>query len=90
MEIAERWRPQIMLLDLGIPGGGLEALTQIGARVPSVRCMILTVCDLATTAISALNAGARGYLLKGVSASDLKKAMWTVVNEQTSFCPNLP
>lgn len=87
LEIAERWRPQIILLDLGIPGGGLEALRQVSARVPSVRCMILTVCDLAATAISALNAGARGYVLKGVSAGDLKKAIWTVVNDDSFVSP---
>lgn len=87
LEIAERWRPQIMLLDLGIPGGGMEALKRIVVQVPSVRCMILTVCDLATTAIVALNAGAKGYVLKGVSAGDLKKAMWTVANDESFVSP---
>ncbi|KRB24081.1 hypothetical protein ASD99_29465 [Mesorhizobium sp. Root695] len=87
LEIAERWRPQIMLLDLAIPGGGMEALKRIVVQVPSVRCMILTVCDLATTAIAALNAGAKGYVLKGVSAGDLKKAMWTVANEESFVSP---
>ncbi|WP_181183318.1 response regulator transcription factor [Mesorhizobium sp. B3-1-7] len=87
LEIAERLRPQIMLLDLGIPGGGLEALKHIVARTPSVRCMILTVCDLANTAISALNAGAKGYVLKGVSPGDLKKAMWTVINDESFVSP---
>jgi two-component system nitrate/nitrite response regulator NarL len=87
LEIATKHRPDLMILDLGIPGGGIEALLKISANVPSVRCMILTVCDSAETAIRALNAGAKGYVLKGVSAQDLKAAIWMVIKNSSYVSP---
>lgn len=88
LQIANVHRPNIMLLDLGIPGGGIEALKQIRIQVPSTRCIILTVCDNADTAINALNSGAQGYILKGVSGEDLKTAIWTVSNNETFVSPD--
>ncbi|HDZ73650.1 MAG TPA: response regulator transcription factor [Aurantimonas coralicida] len=87
VDIAQRQKPDLMILDLGIPGGGISALTRIAALVPSVKCIILTVCDSAETAISALNAGAKGYILKGVSARDLTGAIWTVVHDESFVSP---
>lgn len=87
VEIARKNRPDVMILDLDIPGGGMEALKQISASFPDIRCIILTVCDRAETAIAALAAGAKGYILKGVSASDLKKAIWTVVSDESFVSP---
>jgi two-component system, NarL family, nitrate/nitrite response regulator NarL len=88
LQIANVHRPNIMLLDLGIPGGGIEALKQICIQVPSTRCIILTVCDNADTAINALNSGAQGYILKGVNGEDLKAAIWTVFNNETFVSPD--
>jgi two-component system nitrate/nitrite response regulator NarL len=87
LQIAELHRPDIMILDLNIPGSGIEALKQMVVEFPSVRCIILTVCDSAETAIEALNAGAQGYILKGVSAADLKSAIWTVFNNESFVSP---
>jgi DNA-binding NarL/FixJ family response regulator len=87
LQIASAHRPDILLLDLNIPGCGSEALKQIGIEFPSVRCIILTVCDSAEVAISALNAGAQGYILKGVGAAELKSAIWTVHNNETFVSP---
>ena len=82
LQIANVHRPNIMLLDLGIPGGGIEALKEICIQVPSTRCIILTVCDDADTAINALNSGAQGYILKGVGGEGLKAAIRTVFNNE--------
>jgi two-component system, NarL family, nitrate/nitrite response regulator NarL len=87
LQIAQLHRPDIMILDLNIPGSGIDALKQIVIEFPSVRCIILTVCDSAETAIEALNAGAQGYILKGVSAADLKSAIWTVFNNESFVSP---
>jgi two-component system nitrate/nitrite response regulator NarL len=87
LQIAQLHRPDIIILDLNIPGGGIEALKQIAVEFPSVRCIILTVCDSADTAIGALNAGAQGYILKGVSGTDLKSAIWTVFNNESFVSP---
>jgi two-component system nitrate/nitrite response regulator NarL len=87
LQIAQLHQPDIMILDLNIPGSGIEALKQIVIEFPSVRCIILTVCDSADTAIEALNAGAQGYILKGVGAADLKSAIWTVFNNESFVSP---
>lgn len=87
LQIAKLHRPDIIILDLNIPGGGIEALKQIVLEFPSVRCIILTVCDSADTAISALNAGAQGYILKGVSGGELKSAILTVFNNESFVSP---
>ena len=87
LQIAQLHRPDIMILDLNIPGCGIEALKQIALEFPSVRSIILTVCDTADTAIAALNAGAQGYVLKGVSGADLKSAILTVFNNESFVSP---
>jgi len=87
LQIAHLHRPDIMILDLDIPGRGIEALKQIVVEFPSVRCIIFTVCDSADAAIDTLNAGAQGYILKGVSAADLKSAIWTVFNNESFVSP---
>ena len=87
LQIADVHRPDIIILDLNIPGGGIDALTQIAVEFPTVRCIVLTVCDNADTAISALNAGAQGYILKGVSGGELKSAIWTVFNNESFVSP---
>lgn len=87
LEIAKVHCPDIMILDLGIPGGGLEALKQITIEYPSVRCIILTVCDDPQTAIAAMKSGAQGYILKGVGARELKAAILTVYNNESFISP---
>lgn len=87
VQIAAKSRPDLMILDLDIPGTGMEALRQINASFPTIRCIILTVCDRAEIAIEALEAGAKGYILKGVGAGDLKKAILTVINDESFVSP---
>jgi DNA-binding NarL/FixJ family response regulator len=85
VEIATAHRPKIMILDLGIPGDGLETLKQLCIEFPKTYCVILTACDDPQAGIAALNAGAHGYILKGVSASELKAAIWAVYKNESSF-----
>jgi two-component system nitrate/nitrite response regulator NarL len=85
LHIAAANRPRIMLLDLGIPGGGIETIKQMCIEFPETHCVVLTACDDPQTGIAALNAGAHGYILKGVSATELKAAVWAVYKNETSF-----
>jgi two-component system, NarL family, nitrate/nitrite response regulator NarL len=87
LDIAKAHRPQIMLLDLGIPGGGSEALRQICDEFSGIRCIILTACDSADAAVAALSSGARGYILKGISGNDLKSAILSVANNESFISP---
>jgi DNA-binding NarL/FixJ family response regulator len=85
LEMVSAHRPNIILLELRIPGGGIEILKQMRVEFPETRCVVLTACDDPHIGIAALNAGAHGYILKGVSARELKAALWAVYKSETSF-----
>jgi DNA-binding NarL/FixJ family response regulator len=68
-------RPDICLLDLYMPGGGMAAVWEIAARLPEARIVILTVSDTDANLFGALRAGAVGYLLKTMNLERLPDAL---------------
>ena len=76
--IAEQIKPQILLLDIGIPGGGLQAARTIAARAPTVQVVMLTASDSDEHVAEAVAAGAKGYLVKGAGASEVIEAVRSV------------
>ena len=64
--LAAELLPDVVLLDITIPGGGLEAAAQIAASSPVTRIVMLTASEAEDDVLKALKAGARGYILKGV------------------------
>jgi two-component system, NarL family, nitrate/nitrite response regulator NarL len=87
ISLAIRYRPDVMLLDVTMPGGGMEALKAIVVKAPTVRCVILTACDDAAVAMAAINTGARGFILKGVSSGNLLAAIEVVMADQSYVSP---
>ncbi len=75
VEAALRERPQLCLLDVEMPGGGIAAATAIVRSVPETRVLMLTVCRDADVAAAARHAGAVDYLLKDVTAEHLRAAL---------------
>ncbi|MCO6051788.1 response regulator transcription factor [Mesorhizobium sp. RP14(2022)] len=63
--------PQIVLLDISLPGGGLNVITELMARNPNQKIVMLTVSEDREDLMRALKAGASGYVLKGVGARSL-------------------
>jgi two-component system nitrate/nitrite response regulator NarL len=63
--------PDVVLLDVTMPGGGLEAARRISAACPATRIIMLTVSEDEDDLLLAMKAGASGYVLKGVSAHEL-------------------
>jgi DNA-binding NarL/FixJ family response regulator len=86
---AVRYRPDICLLDVRMPGGGLSAAWEIAARLPRARVVMLTVsgedCDLFT----ALRAGAAGYLLKTMNFARLPDALAGVSSGEAAISPSM-
>lgn len=72
-------RPDVTLMDLRLPGmGGVDAIRAIRAEFPDARIIVLTTFDGDEDIFRALQAGARGYLLKGMNLDDLTGAIRTV------------
>lgn len=76
VELAARVRPDVALLDVGMPDiGGVEACAAIRARSPDVRVLMLTVSEDALDVRAALKVGASGYLLKDMPPRALVDAV---------------
>ncbi len=84
ISLTERLRPDLVLLDLTMPGlGGLEALKRIKAAHPEVQVLVLTMHDDESYLRSALTAGASGYVLKQAADSQLLSAVRAVYHGGT-------
>lgn len=88
VRIAAELQPDLILLDLQMPGGGLDALSQIVATSPEVKCIMFTASESVDFAIEAMRRGAKGYVLKGISAVDLRATLWTVYNNGSYILPS--
>jgi two-component system, NarL family, response regulator NreC len=79
LDLVERWRPDVVLMDLSMPGmGGLEAIARIRQAVPEVKILVFTVHADEAYFFRALKAGADGYVLKGASSDELVAALHLV------------
>ncbi len=82
--------PDVLLLDVTMPGdGGIVTAGKVAAAWPVVRIMMLTVSEDQDTLMAALKAGARGYVLKGVTARDLANAVRVVAGGVIYISPAL-
>ena len=70
--------PDLVLLDITMPGGGIDAARKIASVSPATRIVMLTVSENEDDLLEAMKAGASGYVLKGVSARELASMLRTV------------
>ncbi|HVW57911.1 MAG TPA: response regulator transcription factor [Rhizobiaceae bacterium] len=89
IRIAAEARPDILLIDLSMPGEGLSAIAPIRASDPDMRIVILTVSEAAEDVAVALNSGVNGYVLKGVGSRALTEILAAVANGETYVTPTL-
>lgn len=88
--LAAETMPDVLLLDIAMPGqGGIEAACRIAAACPFVQIIMLTVSEDQDDLMNALKAGARGYVLKGVSARELANIVRTVAAGEVYISPAL-
>lgn len=86
---AEKHLPDLLLLDVSMPGGGIEAARIIAERVPIVKVIMLTVSEQENDVQAALRAQARGYVLKGVASENLIAILKDIHNGDSYISPNL-
>jgi DNA-binding NarL/FixJ family response regulator len=85
-----RTRPDVVLIDVHMPGGG--GLAVIGALTetnPEIKFLALSVSDAAEDVIAMIRAGARGYVTKTISADDLAEAIDRIRAGDAVFSPRL-
>jgi DNA-binding NarL/FixJ family response regulator len=88
--LAVEHNPDILLLDIGMPGaGGIATVEQVAASCPLTRVLMLTVSENPDDLMQALQAGARGYVLKGVSSHGLVSAIRAVKAGEVFVTPVL-
>lgn len=82
--------PDVVLLDVHLPGGGgVEVLKQVLAADPDRRFLALSVSDAPEDVIGVIRAGARGYVTKSISASELVDAIRRIAEGDAVFSPRL-
>jgi DNA-binding NarL/FixJ family response regulator len=83
-------RPDVVLLDVHLPGGGGRAvLDLLATRLPEVKFLALSVSDAAEDVIGVIRAGARGYVTKTITGPELIAALTRVADGDAVFSPRL-
>ncbi|MEV4516037.1 response regulator transcription factor [Dactylosporangium sp. NPDC049525] len=83
-----RCQPDVVLLDLAMPGmGGITATQRILETNPHVRVLVLSMADDDDSVFAALRAGARGYVLKGARRVEIIRAVRVVADGEAIFGP---
>jgi DNA-binding NarL/FixJ family response regulator len=87
---ARELRPDVVLMDLGLPdGSGIDATRAILAEAPSVRVLVVTMSAEDDAVVTAMRAGARGYVVKGSGRADLLQGIRTVAAGGAVFSPGV-
>lgn len=93
VEVVRRVSPQVVILDVHLPGGtgggALDVLAEILHRPGAPRVLALSVSDAAEDVVAVVRAGARGYVTKSISGPDLSDAVRRVAGGDAVFSPRL-
>jgi DNA-binding NarL/FixJ family response regulator len=87
---AKELQPDVILMDIKMPGiNGIEATRQILASSPHIGILMVTMLEDDESVFTAMRAGARGYVLKGVSQAETLRAIRAVANGEAIFGPGI-
>ncbi|MBI4670669.1 MAG: response regulator transcription factor [Chloroflexi bacterium] len=89
VKLAGEHLPDLLLLDINIPGGGLNVVQKIAAISPVTKIVMLTASEEEDDVVQALKAGARAYIVKGVAARELKSILRAVHSGEAYVTPTL-
>jgi DNA-binding NarL/FixJ family response regulator len=88
LEVVSEHRPDVVLMDLSMPGvGGIEATRSIVADHPGIRVIALTSSSGSSEVLGALDAGAIGYLLKDASPDELRGGIRAAARGESPLSP---
>jgi len=89
LQLAAELKPEIALLDISMPGGGLTALEELMGSDDDIRVVMLTVSENDNDVLKAINNGAAGYVLKGVGGNDLVNILSNIAQGGSYVSPSL-
>ncbi len=90
VQLARRLRPHLILMDLSLPGlNGIEATTEILRSTPEARVVVLSMYEDEESVVRSIRAGARGFVLKKASHSDLLDALRVVAKGGSYLSPQV-
>lgn len=79
VQISKKVQPDLVLMDIGLPGmNGIDATTELLRHCPNTRVAILSMYDDESSVVAAIRSGARAFILKKASSTDLVDALRTV------------
>jgi two-component system nitrate/nitrite response regulator NarL len=86
--VATRQRPDVIVIDLNMPGDPFEVIAKITQFSPATKVLAFTASAGVDYAVRALEAGVSGYVLKGSSADELSEAIRKVLTGETFITPS--
>lgn len=90
VRLAETLRPDVILMDLRMPGmDGVTAITELARRGVTARVLVLTTYDTDAYVLPAIEAGATGYLLKDAPRAELLRAVLAAADGQAVLAPSV-
>jgi DNA-binding NarL/FixJ family response regulator len=88
LEVVSAQRPDVVVMDLSMPGiGGIEATRRVLAEHPAIRVIVLTSFSGSSEVLDALDAGAIGYLLKDASPEELRGGILAASRGESPLSP---
>jgi NarL family two-component system response regulator LiaR len=90
VSLSRKLHPDVVLMDIGLPGmNGIDATSEVLRYCPSTKVMMLSMYDDANSVVAAFRSGARAFLLKKASSSDLLDALRTVSKGGSYLSPQV-
>ena len=90
LQLVERVRPDVVIMDISMPGmGGIEATQKVRERYPKVSVLVLTMHEDESYVFQLLRAGASGYVLKRAAAQDLVHAVRAAARGEAFLYPSV-
>jgi DNA-binding NarL/FixJ family response regulator len=85
--LASSLHPDLVLMDVAMPGDGIEATRRIAGAEPEVAIVMLTASEAVDDLFAAIKAGARGYLLKNLESAELRSMLDAVGRGEAAITP---